>query len=156
MSTRQSRTAGNRARVVGGPPLEPALLADLARARPLLADLALAVGAELAISHPTGHGSTTRSLLLFGGPILYIVTQAWWYHASTGQAWGTRLLARLALALAGAVTLRLPPLASVVILDLRPRRPRHHPAEGEPPGPHGNDRRNAHLKGVAEGPAGSG
>ncbi|MEU6619438.1 low temperature requirement protein A [Streptomyces litmocidini] len=86
---------------------------------PTLAGLvALAVGAELAISHPTGHGSTTLSLLLFGGPILYVITQAWWYRASTGQAWGVRLLACLALALAGAVTLRLPPLVSVLVLDL--------------------------------------
>ncbi|MFI8910987.1 low temperature requirement protein A [Streptomyces sp. NPDC053513] len=86
---------------------------------PTLAGLvALAVGAELAISHPTGHGSTTLGLLLFGGPILYVITQAWWYRASTGQAWGVRLLACLALALAGAVTLRLPPLVSVLVLDL--------------------------------------
>ncbi|MFE0359529.1 low temperature requirement protein A [Streptomyces nigra] len=87
---------------------------------PTLAGLvALAVGAELAISHPTGHGSATLSLLLFGGPILYVITQAWWYRASTGQAWGARLLACLAFAFAfaGAVTLRLPPLASVLILD---------------------------------------
>ncbi|WP_260174649.1 low temperature requirement protein A [Streptomyces sp. PanSC19] len=86
---------------------------------PTLAGLvALAVGAELAISHPTGHGSTTLGLLLFGGPILYVITQAWWYRASTGQAWGVRLLDCLALALAGAVTLRLPPLVSVLVLDL--------------------------------------
>ncbi|WP_263985937.1 low temperature requirement protein A [Streptomyces sp. NK15101] len=85
---------------------------------PTLAGLvALAVGAELAIGHPTGHGSTTLSLLLFGGPILYVITQAWWYRASTGQAWGVRLLACPVFALVGIAAVRLPPLASVLILD---------------------------------------
>ncbi|MFF2950485.1 low temperature requirement protein A [Kitasatospora sp. NPDC057965] len=85
---------------------------------PTLAGLvALAVGAELAIAHPTGHGSTTLSLLLFGGPILYVITQAWWYYTSTGQAWGTRLLACLACALAAVPARWLPPLVSVLLLD---------------------------------------
>ncbi|MFE6779861.1 low temperature requirement protein A [Streptomyces sp. NPDC057702] len=85
---------------------------------PTLAGLvALAVGAELAISHPTGHGDTTLGLLLFGGPVLYVITQAWWYYASTRRAWGARLLACLACAVAGVAAVHLPPLASVLILD---------------------------------------
>ncbi|MFD0071610.1 low temperature requirement protein A [Streptomyces sp. NPDC127166] len=79
--------------------------------------VALAVGAELAISHPTGHGSTAVGLLLFGGPILYVITQAWWYYTSTGQAWGTRLLACLACAVGGVAARWLPPLVSVLVLD---------------------------------------
>ncbi|MFF8883598.1 low temperature requirement protein A [Streptomyces flaveolus] len=85
---------------------------------PTLAGLvALAVGAELAISHPTGHGSATLGLLLFGGPVLYVITQAWWYYTSTGQAWGARLLACLAFTVAGITAVWLPPLVSVLILD---------------------------------------
>ncbi|WP_406859099.1 low temperature requirement protein A [Streptomyces sp. HUAS MG47] len=85
---------------------------------PTLAGLvAVAVGAELAISHPTGEGSAELGLLLFGGAILYIITQAWWYYVSTGQAWGARLLACLAFAAAGVAARWLPPLVSVLILD---------------------------------------
>ncbi|MEV7121122.1 low temperature requirement protein A [Kitasatospora griseola] len=85
---------------------------------PTLAGLvALAVGAELAIGHPTGPGSTELALLLFGGPILYLITQAWWYYTSTRQAWRTRLLACLACAAAGTAAPWLPPLASVLLLD---------------------------------------
>ncbi|MFJ6994377.1 low temperature requirement protein A [Streptomyces sp. NPDC003090] len=80
--------------------------------------VALAVGAELAISHPTGHGSAEVALLLFGGPILYVITQAWWYYVSTGRAWGARLLGCLALAAAGVAALWLPPLVSVLLLAL--------------------------------------
>ncbi|MFE7595300.1 low temperature requirement protein A [Kitasatospora sp. NPDC057512] len=85
---------------------------------PTLAGLvALAVGAELAVAHPTGHGSATLSLLLFGGPVLYVITQAWWYYTSTGRAWGARLLACLACAVAGLAARWLPPLVSVLLLD---------------------------------------
>ncbi|MFJ8444341.1 low temperature requirement protein A [Kitasatospora griseola] len=89
-----------------------------------LVALALAVGAELAIGHPAGPGSTELALLLFGGPILYLITRAWWYCTSTRQAWRTRLLACLAClacaaagAAAGAAAPGLPPLASVLLLD---------------------------------------
>ncbi|RKT87145.1 Low temperature requirement protein LtrA [Saccharopolyspora antimicrobica] len=77
----------------------------------------LAVGAELAISHPTGQGSIQLGLLLFGGPILYVLTQAWWYYISTRQAWSARLVACLVCAAAGVAACWLPPLASVLILD---------------------------------------
>ncbi|MFJ5831703.1 low temperature requirement protein A [Streptomyces sp. NPDC093089] len=77
--------------------------------------VALAVGAELAISHPTGHGSAEVGILLFGGPVLYVITQARWYYTSTRQAWGVRLIACPARAVAGAVWL--PPLVSVLVLD---------------------------------------
>ncbi|RVU23972.1 low temperature requirement protein A [Streptomyces antnestii] len=79
--------------------------------------VALAVGAELSISHPTGHGSARVGLLLFGGAILYIVTQAWWYYTSTRQAWGARIVACLACAVAGVAAVWLPPLVSVLLLD---------------------------------------
>ncbi|MEV3980691.1 hypothetical protein [Nonomuraea sp. NPDC049758] len=80
--------------------------------------MALAVGAAPAIGHTTGPGGVQLSLLLFGGPILYLVAQAWWYYVTTGRAWAARLLACGACAVAGLAALRLPPLLSVLILDV--------------------------------------
>jgi len=54
--------------------------------------IAVAVGNELVISHPHGHVSVALSLLLFGGPLLYLGSQ-------TSYRWaviGTRSLPRLA------------------------------------------------------------
>ena len=47
--------------------------------------IALAVGQENVIAHPHGHGSVTLSLLLFGGPLLYLLAQAWYLHVVTAQ-----------------------------------------------------------------------
>ncbi|MFC5184913.1 low temperature requirement protein A [Actinomadura harenae] len=77
----------------------------------------LAVGAELLIAHPTGPGSARLGLLLFGGPILYLLTQAWWYYVSTKHAWKPRVLACAACAVAGVAARWLPPLVSILILD---------------------------------------
>ncbi|MFB6892408.1 low temperature requirement protein A [Kitasatospora sp. NPDC056327] len=79
--------------------------------------VALAVGAELSIAHPTGPGSPEAGLLLFGGPALYVLTQAWWYWLNTGRAWGARLLACPVFAAGGLAACRLAPLASVLLLD---------------------------------------
>ncbi|WP_333775578.1 hypothetical protein [Streptomyces sp. IBSBF 3136] len=49
----------------------------------LVALIALAVGSELVIAHPAGHGSTTLALLLFGAPALYLATTAWFFGTST-------------------------------------------------------------------------
>ncbi|MFB6840162.1 hypothetical protein [Streptomyces sp. NPDC056361] len=77
------------------------------------------MGAELAIGHPTGRGSAEVGIRLFGGPVLYVITQARWYCTSTRQAWGVRLLACLACAcaVAGVAAVWLPPLVSVLVLD---------------------------------------
>ncbi|MEV6107029.1 low temperature requirement protein A [Streptomyces sp. NPDC051940] len=74
----------------------------------LAALVALAVGSELAIAHPTGHGSATLALLLFGGPTLYLATTAWFFRTTTGGAWSERLLACAALAAAGVAAVWLP------------------------------------------------
>lgn len=79
--------------------------------------VALAVGSELVISDPLGHGSATLALLLFGGTILYLAFQAWFYRVATHRVWGQRLVACLACAVAGVAALWLPPLASLALLD---------------------------------------
>jgi low temperature requirement protein LtrA len=40
--------------------------------------IAVAVANEMAIAHPHGHASAALSLLLFGGPVLFLVAQGWY------------------------------------------------------------------------------
>ncbi|MCX5126772.1 low temperature requirement protein A [Streptomyces sp. NBC_00347] len=79
--------------------------------------VAFAVGSELTIAHPLGHGSATLALLLFGGPAFYLATAAWFYRTTTGGAWTERLIACVALAAGGVAAVWLPPLASLALLD---------------------------------------
>lgn len=37
--------------------------------------IAVAAANELVIAHPQGHGSVALSLLLFGGPVLFLIAQ---------------------------------------------------------------------------------
>ncbi|MFG3089764.1 low temperature requirement protein A [Streptomyces antibioticus] len=84
----------------------------------LAALVAFAVGSELAIDHPIGHGSATIALLLFGGPLLYLAATAWYFHTTAHGAWAERLLGCAALVVAGITAIRLPPLASLALLDI--------------------------------------
>jgi hypothetical protein len=49
--------------------------------------------------HPRGQASAALSLLLFGGPLLYLLAQAWYLRGVSGQ------LPRVQLAGAGALIL---------------------------------------------------
>lgn len=40
--------------------------------------IALAVANEMAIAHPHGHASAALSLLLFGGPVFFLLTLGWY------------------------------------------------------------------------------
>jgi low temperature requirement protein LtrA len=76
----------------------------------------LAVATELAIAHPTGPASTTLSLLMFGGPFLYLAVQTWYLHALTEQASRPRLVAMAALVVAGCLSAPVPPIVSAAVL----------------------------------------
>jgi low temperature requirement protein LtrA len=52
----------------------------------------VAVGNELLIAHPHDHASATLSLLGFGGPLLYLLSETWYL----GRVIGTRSFPRLA------------------------------------------------------------
>ncbi|MFE3147388.1 low temperature requirement protein A [Streptomyces sp. NPDC059218] len=84
----------------------------------LAALVAIAVGSELAIDHPTGHGSATFALLLFGGPLLYLAATAWHFHTTAHGAWAERLLGCAALTAAGIAAIWIPTLASIALLDI--------------------------------------
>lgn len=57
---------------------------------PLLGALvAIAVGCELVIAHPLDHGTWTVGLLLFGGALVYVLTQAEWIFRTTRRMSGS-------------------------------------------------------------------
>ncbi|MFD5125241.1 low temperature requirement protein A [Streptomyces sp. NPDC058385] len=84
----------------------------------LAALVALAVGSELAIAHPLGHGSLALAFLLFGAPALYLAATAWFFRTTAHGAWTERLLACAACLVAGIAAIWLPPLASLAVLDI--------------------------------------
>ncbi|GGR50353.1 membrane protein [Streptomyces cinereoruber] len=84
----------------------------------LAALVTVAVASELVISHPLDQGSVRLALVLFGGPVLYLASQAWYYHATTRQAWAQRLMACAVCVPAAVASLWLPSLVSLVLLDL--------------------------------------
>ena len=69
----------------------------------LVAGLILvAVANELVIARPRGHGSAALALLLFGGPMLYLLAQAWYLRSILNQR-ATIQLTGTALLLLGAI-----------------------------------------------------
>ncbi|MEW5654228.1 low temperature requirement protein A [Streptomyces cinereoruber] len=84
----------------------------------LAALVSVAVASELVISHPHDRGSAPLVLTLFGGPVLYLASQAWYYRATTRQAWVERLAACAACVPAAVAGFWLPSLVSLALLDL--------------------------------------
>lgn len=79
----------------------------------VLALIAIAVGDELAIAHP-GDGTTLGfSILIFGGPALFLLAQASFLRAALGRVPRSRLLGILALAILAAATAPLSLLAAI-------------------------------------------
>ena len=77
--------------------------------------IAVAVADERVIAHPVEHAGATTSLLLFGGPILFIATQTW--HGATlfDDLHWSRLLALSALVVAGLATPMAPAYLAAVV-----------------------------------------
>jgi low temperature requirement protein LtrA len=80
--------------------------------------VAVAVGNELVIAHPQRQVSMALSLVLFGGPLLYLLSQTVYLWAILGIRSLPRLAALAALAVAGGLSHLLPALRS-------PRVPGH-------------------------------
>lgn len=75
--------------------------------------IAVAVGNELVIAHPDGEASSTLSLLLYGGPIVYLLAQRWYLRTVPGDSTRLRLIGSFALALVGLFTLPAPPYVAL-------------------------------------------
>lgn len=78
----------------------------------------LAVANEVVITDPVGRPSRALSLLLFGGPLLYLLSQIWYLWAITGRPSLSRLVGAAALISAGVASLTLRPAVSLALLAL--------------------------------------
>ena len=75
----------------------------------------IAVANELVIAHPDGHGSIALTLLLFGGPILYLAAQAWYLHSILGQMARIQLAGTALLLIAAFATLPFAPWIALLV-----------------------------------------
>lgn len=82
----------------------------------LAALVTVAVGIELVIDHPDGDGSVALSLLLFGGALLYVASQAWYLQLTAGTVPRARWVACAVLAAGGCAAVALPRLAGLGLL----------------------------------------
>ena len=78
--------------------------------------ISLAVGFELAVPEPTGPTRPGLALTLHAGGILYLAAQSWYLHALGGRWSRARLVGIVALAAAVPVSLRVVPLAAILIV----------------------------------------
>lgn len=78
--------------------------------------IALAVANELVISHPHASGSVELTLLLSGGPILYLAAHAWYLWAVPGTLSRLHFVAVAALALLGLVTLAVEHYVAIILI----------------------------------------
>lgn len=78
--------------------------------------IVLGVGNELVIGHPVDPTTPTLSVLLFGGSLLYLLTQTWYLIVVIGTRSPARLAGMAGLALGGLVSLALPAYAAALVL----------------------------------------
>ena len=98
-----------------GDPLQAARLAVNGQIVSAAGLIVLAVGYELTIEEPLSPATMVLSLLLFGGPLLYLGLQTWYLGALTGRYSRSRLMGAAVLVVAGAVAWTLPSVIALAI-----------------------------------------
>jgi low temperature requirement protein LtrA len=78
--------------------------------------VAVAVANEEVIAHPHGHTSFALSLLLGGGPILFLAAQGWYLWAVPKVRSQLHLIGGVALLLVGLATLAVPPYTGLILV----------------------------------------
>jgi low temperature requirement protein LtrA len=78
--------------------------------------IAMAVANKEVIIHPRGHTSFALSLLLGGGPILFLVAQGWYLWIVTNVRSRLHLIGVVALLLVGLATLAVPPYVALTLV----------------------------------------
>ncbi len=76
--------------------------------------IAIAVGDELAIAQPHDPNTVNTAVLIFGGPVIFLLAQLGFMRRATGHAPRARLIACVALVVLGVVTIPLSLLAAVI------------------------------------------
>ena len=76
--------------------------------------IAIAVGDELAIANPHDPSTLSTAVLVFGGPILFLLAQLAFMRRATGRAPRARIVACIALVVLGLATAPLSLLAAVI------------------------------------------
>ena len=78
--------------------------------------IAVAVANEMVIAHPLGSPSLALSLLLGGGPMLFLTAQGWYLWAVPNIRSRLHLIGVVALLLVGFATLAVPPYAALILV----------------------------------------
>jgi low temperature requirement protein LtrA len=78
--------------------------------------IAVAVGNELVIAHPYDHTSVALSMVLFGGPLLYLLSQTVYLWAVIGMRSWPRLVGLVALTVAAGLSQLLPADAALALV----------------------------------------
>lgn len=80
--------------------------------------IAVAVANEIVIEHPHGPTSTAISLVLVGGPTLFIAAQGWYLFAGLNVRSRLHVIGVGVLIIAGFATQAIPPYAALVIVNM--------------------------------------
>jgi low temperature requirement protein LtrA len=78
--------------------------------------IAVAVANKEVIAHPYGHTSFALSLLLSGGPILFLAAQGWYLWAVPNVRSQLHVIGGVALLLVGVATLAVPPYVALLLV----------------------------------------
>lgn len=77
--------------------------------------IAVAVANEEVIGHPNGNTSTILSVLLYGGPILFLLAQGWYFWVVLQVRPRLRMIGSAALGLVGLLALAVPPSIALIL-----------------------------------------
>ena len=97
-------------------PIRAARLAINVLVVALTGTIALAVGNELVIFHPRGDAPLALTLLLFGGPVLYVLAQMFYVTEVNGELSRSRLIGIAAFVVAGSVSRLVTPDLALALL----------------------------------------
>jgi low temperature requirement protein LtrA len=78
--------------------------------------IAVAVANKEVIAHPYGHTSFALSLLLGGGPILFLTAQGWYLWAVPNVRSQLHMIGGVALLIVGLATLAVPPYVALLLV----------------------------------------
>jgi low temperature requirement protein LtrA len=79
--------------------------------------IAVAVANEEVITHPYGHVPVALSLLLAGGPLLFLAAQGWYLWAIPNVRSRLHLIGGIALLLVGLATLAVPSYVALLLVS---------------------------------------